>query len=253
MKTVFITGCSSGFGLVTAELFLDRGWQVIASMRSLEGSSLEKHERLRALPLDVTDIASIRRAIEVAGPIDVLVNNAGVGLFGALEAASMASVRQIFEINILGTIAMTQAVLPQMRARRSGVIVNVSSMVTEHPLPLLSTYTASKAAVNAFTESLAIELQEVGVRAHLVLPGRAPSTRFGESARSLLQGPAPEAYASLLQKVVGGMTDQADGLTFPSDVADAIWRAATDPGSPMRLPAGADAVAVAARSSGARA
>ncbi len=250
MNTVLITGCSSGFGLETARLFLDRGWSVVATMRSPGADSLPAHERLRVLALDVTDAASIRRAVEAAGPIDVLVNNAGIGMLGALEASAPDSAREIFETNALGTIAMTQAVLPQFRARRAGVVVNVTSTVTVRPLPLLSVYTGSKAAVNAFTESLAIELREIGVRARLVLPGRSPSTSFGANARARMQGDTPQAYAGLLARTFAEVGDTASPVTVAADVAEAVWRAATDPDCPMRLPAGADAVAAFAAAAG---
>ena len=116
MKTILITGCSSGFGLETARYFLAREWMVIATMRTPREEILPPSDQLRILPLDVTDAGSIARAVEAAGPIDVLVNNAGVGLLNALEGVSMEQVREVFETNTLGTIAMTQAVLPQFRA-----------------------------------------------------------------------------------------------------------------------------------------
>ena len=156
MNTVLITGCSSGFGLDNASYFLDRGWTVIATMRTPREDLLPPSDRLRILPLDVTDAGSIARAVDAAGPIDVLVNNAGVGMVSPLEGVSMDKIRELIETNTLGTIAMTQAVLPQMREQGSGVIVNVTSGVTFQPLPLMSIYTASKAAVNAFTELVAL-------------------------------------------------------------------------------------------------
>ncbi len=244
MQTVLITGCSSGFGLDTARHFLDRGWTVVATMRTPRQDVLPPSERLRLLPLDVTDPDSIGQAVTAAGPIDVLVNNAGIGWLNALEGTSMAAARELFETNTLGTMAMTQAVLPQMRERRAGVIVNVSSSVTLRPLPLLSVYTGSKAAVNAFTESLALELEPFEVRVRLVLPGRAPDTAFGDNARSRMQDGFPDAYGDLVQRVLGGM-QKGGPVTHASDVAEAVWRAATDPSCPMRLPAGADAVAAA--------
>ena len=244
MQTVLITGCSSGFGLETARHFLDRGWTVVATMRTPRQDVLPPSERLRLLPLDVTDPDSIGQAVTAAGPIDVLVNNAGIGWLNALEGTSMAAARELFETNTLGTMAMTQAVLPQMRERRAGVIVNVSSSVTLRPLPLLSVYTGSKAAVNAFTESLALELEPFEVRVRLVLPGRAPDTAFGDNARSRMQDGFPDAYGDLVQRVLGGM-QKGGPVTHASDVAEAVWRAATDPSCPMRLPAGADAVAAA--------
>ena len=118
MKTVLITGCSSGYGLETARHFLAKGWNVIATMRTPRNDILPKSERLRILPLDVTRPESIAEVIRNAGPIDMLVNNAGIGLIGALEATPMGKVRQIFETNTFGVMAMTQAVIPQMRERR---------------------------------------------------------------------------------------------------------------------------------------
>jgi len=244
---ILITGCSSGFGLETARLFLERNWKVIATMRTPREDVLPRSEHLRVLPLDVADPDSIRRAVEAAGPIDVLVNNAGIGFLNALEGTPMATAREVFETNTLGTIAMTQAVLPQFRQRRSGVIVNVTSAVTLRPLHLLSVYTASKAAVNAFTESLALELEPFNVRVRLVLPGRAPETRFGDNARSRMQGGFPEPYADLVKGIMARWA-QESAVTRSSDVAEAVWRAATDPSCPMRIPAGADAVAWAAAS-----
>ncbi|MDQ8018677.1 MAG: SDR family NAD(P)-dependent oxidoreductase, partial [Bordetella sp.] len=154
--------------------------------------------------------------------------------------------REVFETNTLGTIAMTRAVLPQFRQRRAGVVVNVSSSVTLLPLPLLSVYTGSKAAVNAFTESLALELAPFDVRVRLVLPGRAPGTRFGENAAPRMQDSVPAAYAGFRERVFAAVRDTATPVTHAHDVAEAVWRAVTDPAAPMRLPAGADAVALAA-------
>ena len=244
MQTVLITGCSSGFGLETARYFLDRDWAVVATMRRPREDLLPPSDRLRVLQLDVTDPASIEQAVADAGSIDVLVNNAGIGWLNALEGTPVAEARELFETNTLGLMAMIQAVLPQMRDRRAGVIVNVSSSVTLRALPLLSVYTATKAAVNAFTEVLALELEPFGIRARLVLPGRAPDTSFGDNARARMGAGFPDAYAGLAQQVFSGM--QAGGpVTHSSDVAEAVWRASTDPSCPMRLPAGADAVAAA--------
>lgn len=245
ISTVLITGCSSGFGLETARFFLDKGWRVVASMRTPREGLLPSSERLRLLALDVTDADSIRRCVEEAGPIDALVNNAGVGLLAPLEGVALSSVREIFETNTFGTIAMTQAVLPQFRQRRAGVVVNVTSSVTLKSLPLLSVYTSSKAAVNAFTESLALELAPFNVRARLVLPGRAPSTRFGTNARPRMASSTHPAYADFMQSVFAGMGDAAAPVTHTQDVVQAVWRAVTDPTAPMRIPAGADAIALA--------
>jgi len=246
MQTVLITGCSSGFGLEIARHFLERDWRVIATMRTPREDVLPRSERLRVLALDVTDAESIRRAVEAAGPIDVLVNNAGFGAASPLELAPMATARALFETNTLGTLALTQAVLPQFRERRAGVVVNVTSSVTLKALPLVGVYSASKAAVNAFTESMAVELEPFGVRVRLVLPGRSPETRFGDNARPNMHGMDHEAYAGLVADVLARMRDTSGPVTYSTDVAEAVWRAATDPASPLRIPAGEDAVAWAA-------
>jgi NAD(P)-dependent dehydrogenase (short-subunit alcohol dehydrogenase family) len=137
MKTVLITGCSSGFGLEIAKYFLDRNWNVVATMRTPNEGILPKSEHLRILKLDVTDAESIPHAVEEAGSVDVLVNNAGVGMLGPFESTSMDAVREVFETNTFGTMAITQAFLPQFRARKAGVVVNIASSVTLKALPLL--------------------------------------------------------------------------------------------------------------------
>jgi len=241
MKTILITGCSSGFGLETAKHFLDRNWRVVATMRTPREGVLPRSEQLRLLALDVTDPASISHAVEAAGPLDALVNNAGFGAALPVETTPMATIRELFETNTFGTIAVTQAVLPQFRERKAGVVVNVTSSVTLRSLPLLAAYTASKAAVNAFTESLAVELAQFGVRARLVLPGRSPETRFGDNARAHMQGLDHEAYAELVKSVFARFAEPGL-ITHAPDVAEAVWRAVNDPSSPMRIPAGADAV-----------
>lgn len=241
MKTVLITGCSSGFGRDIARYFLERDWKVIATMRTPREDVLPHSPNLRILPLDVTDAESIRRAIEAAGPIDALVNNAGIGWLGALEGMPMQTVREVFETNTLGTIAMTQAVLPQFRERKAGAIVNVTSSVTLRPLLLLPVYTASKAAVNAFTESLALEVEPFGIHVRVVMPGRAPDTRFGDNAQTRMDGAIPEAYAGLAQQVFARFQEPGP-ITYLEDVSEAVWRAVNEPESAMLIPAGEDAV-----------
>jgi NAD(P)-dependent dehydrogenase (short-subunit alcohol dehydrogenase family) len=244
MKTVLITGCSSGYGLETARQFHGRGWNVVATMRTPREGVLPPSERLRVVALDVTRPESIAAALEVSGPIDVLVNNAGIGVVGAFEATPMATVRDVFETNTFGVMAMTQAVVPQLRARKSGVIVNVTSSATLAPMPLAAVYTGSKAAIEGFTASLAFELEAFGVRVKLVEPGYCPTTRFAENGGSRMEGLIPEAYASFAQPIFAKYA-QPGAVTAPSDVADAVWRAANDTTGQLRFPAGADAVALA--------
>lgn len=243
MPRILVTGCSLGFGQAIAARFLDEGWEVVATMRTPTSEGLPASERLRILPLDVTQPLSIEAALADAGPIDALVNNAGVGMLNVLEGASIAKARELFEINVLGAMAMTRAVMPAMRRRRYGVIVNISSSVTLRPLPALSIYSASKAAVNAFTRSFALEAAEFGVRARLVLPGSAPETSFGRNAVARMGMEVPDAYGPFVQACVQSLRNVTE-TTSALDVANAVWRAVTDVDAPMLLPAGADAEAL---------
>jgi NAD(P)-dependent dehydrogenase (short-subunit alcohol dehydrogenase family) len=193
------------------------------------------------LALDITDPASIAQAMEAAGPIDVLVNNAGFGAPSPVELTAPETVQALFQTNTIGTLAMVQAVAPQMRRRRAGVIVNVTSTATVKTLPIVGVYSASKAAVNAFTGSLALEMEPFGVRVHIVLPGRSPETSFGDNARPHLRGMDDLDYGPLLQQFVKDVQDDTGPVTHASDVAEAIWRAVTDPSAPLRIPGGADA------------
>ena len=247
MKTVLVTGCSSGFGLAIARDFLERGWRVVATMRNPKEGLLPASDRLTLLPLDVTDAASIARAVAAAGPIDVLVNNAGIGFLNALEATPVETARALFETNVLGLVAMTQAVVPAMRERGAGVIVHIGSSVTLKPLPLLSVYSASKHAVNGFSTALAEELAAFGIRVVTVLPGRAPATRFGENAMALLpaENPFPAPYAPLVEAFMAGFSDESAPSTSEEDVVAAVRQAVEDPAAPRLIPAGADAVELA--------
>jgi NAD(P)-dependent dehydrogenase (short-subunit alcohol dehydrogenase family) len=161
----------------------------------------------------------------------------------------METVRATFETNTFGAMAVTHAFLPQFRQRKAGVIVNVSSGTTLQALPMLAVYTASKAAINAFTESLALELQPFNVRVSLVIPGLSPETPFSQNAQARMQKQGiavPEGYSDFVRSVLERITGQRSRLfTRPLDVAEVIWRVVSDPSSPIRQPAGADAVELA--------
>ncbi|MFA5899185.1 MAG: SDR family oxidoreductase [Hyphomicrobium sp.] len=244
MKTVLITGCSSGYGLETARHFHAQGWNVIATMRTPREGILPSSERMRVVVLDVTNPESIAEALQASGPIDVLVNNAGIGMFGAFEATPMSVVRNLFETNTFGVMAMTQAVLPQFRARRSGVIVNVTSSATLAPMPLVAAYTASKTAIEGFTGSLAHELEGFGIRVKLVEPGYGPSTRFTQNVQTPIEDTIPEAYAPYAQSILTAF-GQPKAVTTEIEVAEVVWHAANNVSGQLRFPAGPDAVALA--------
>lgn len=244
MKTVLITGCSSGYGLEAARHFHSKGWNVVATMRNPSDGVLPRSDRLRVLPLDVTNEESIAAAVEASGPIDVLINNAGVGLLGAFEATPMAQARRIFETNTFGAMAMTQAVIPQFRARRSGMVINVTSTVALAPMPLVAVYTASKTAIEGFTGSLAHELGAFGVRVKLVQPGYGPSTRFSQNTALRVEDMIPGDYASFAAPIFAEFAKPAL-FTRESDVAEALWLAANDTSDRLRYPAGPDAETLA--------
>jgi short-subunit dehydrogenase len=142
-------------------------------------------------------------------------------------------------------MAMTQAVVPQMRARRSGIIVNVTSSATLAPMPLVAVYTASKMAIEGFTASLAFELQAFDVQVKLVEPGYGPGTAFTKNSGSRLAGLIPEAYAPLAQQIFSALAQASGAVTTAEDVADGVWRAVNDTSTRLRFPAGPDAVALA--------
>ncbi|WP_377810397.1 SDR family oxidoreductase [Azospirillum sp. A29] len=243
MQTILITGTSSGFGLEMARHFLAKNWRVVATMRRPDPELLPDTGALRILPLDVTSGESIAAAVEAAGPIDVLVNNAGVGVVGAFEATPMAHIRKVFETNTFGVMSMCQAVIPQMRERRSGVIVNVTSSVTLAALPLAAAYTASKQAIEGFTGSLAHELGHFGVRAKLVEPGYGPTTAFSRNAGIVIQDLIPPAYRDFATPIFDAYASPA-ATTAETDVAEAVSAAIDDTTGRLHFPAGADAVAL---------
>jgi NAD(P)-dependent dehydrogenase (short-subunit alcohol dehydrogenase family) len=230
--------------------FARHGHTVVATMRDLSrGDELRDAARASALTLDiaaldVTDDRSVRTAVDGAlarhGRIDALVNNAGVGMRGAIEDITDADAKAVFESNFFGTLAVTRAVLPSMRAQRSGVIVNVSSIGGRVSPPFAGMYSATKYALEAVSESLHYELHPFGIRVHIIEPG-GYGTRFdanrmradeSESPYSELQTKWDKVYGN-----VPGRSAEAD----PNDVAAAIYEAATQPEHPLRRLVGADA------------
>jgi len=243
MKTALITGCSSGYGLETARHFHAMGWNVLATMRQPRADLLPASDRLRVIALDVTSPESIAAAIEAAGPIDVLVNNAGIGVVGAFEATSLAIVREVFDTNTFGVMAMMQAVIPQFRERQSGVIVNVTSSTTLASFPLAGVYTASKTAIEGLSGSVAHELAAFNIRIKLVEPGYGPGTRFTENGSQRMQGLIPDAYKPFADPIFAAFAHPG-AVTTGADVADVIWRAANDTTDRLHFAAGPDAVAL---------
>ena len=243
-QTVLITGASSGFGRETVKLFHQKGWNVIATMRSPEKeTSLSALGDVLVTRLDVTDKASIDSAVAEGtrkfGGIDVLVNNAGYGTLGALEAASDDVIRQQFEVNFFGLIDVVKAVLPGMRARRSGVIVNVSSIGGKVTFPFCTLYHATKFAVEGLTESLQYELNPLGIRTKIVEPGGYKTEFAGRSMGYYGVGDLGdyrEPYDLFVKNLAKWPMSENLG-----EVADAIFAAATDGTETLRYPVGHEA------------
>jgi NAD(P)-dependent dehydrogenase (short-subunit alcohol dehydrogenase family) len=244
-KTVLITGTSSGYGKVTAQLFLDRGWNVVATMRRPNQDIFSgPADRLRVLPLDVADPDSISDAITggiaAFGAIDAIVNNAGIGLLSAFEVTPEIVLREIFETNTFGVMSVCRAVIPHMRERGKGVIINVTSSAGIAPMPLVAIYTASKCAVEGFSEALSYELGLLGIRVRLVEPGLAPTTNFGANGAERMQGLTPPPYDVFAQDYFGKMRNYPAAYTTEQETAEAVFSAATDESDRLRYLAGED-------------
>jgi len=231
-RVILITGCSSGIGRATALEVAARGHRVFATARNPEAlRDLESSGRIRALALDVTDAASIRDAVASvlaeAGRVDALVNNAGYGQYGAAEDVTAEEWRRQFDVNLFGAIEAARAVLPAMREKRSGTIVNVSSVAGKIAIPFAAPYCASKHALEAFSDALRVEVAPFGIRVVVIEAGPI-ETRFGERARAgvarMLTSPGP--YAPFYRNAERAMdTDFQAGKLPPESVARVILEA----------------------------
>lgn len=248
MKTVLITGTSSGIGRATVLEFQRRGWNVIATMRTPEKETeLGSLSNVFLTPLDVTNEASIHAAIQAGiarfGSIDVVVNNAGYGLSGVFEGVTAEQIRRQFDTNVFGVMAVTRAILPYFRQRKAGTIVNVSSMGGRITFPLYSVYHSSKWAVEGFTESLQYELEPLGIRLKLVEPGAIQTDFYTRSNDSGSMDNHPN-YAPHVAGPIALMNETGANAASPEIVAKTIYKAATSTGSSLRFPVGSDAKAL---------
>ncbi|MEI4474053.1 SDR family oxidoreductase [Frigidibacter sp. MR17.24] len=241
MKTVLITGCSSGFGAAAAHRFAGDGWTVVATLRRPEAAPAFP-DGVTVLPLDVQDPASIEAAVAETtgrfGRIDALVNNAGFGLHGFFETIPRERIAEQFAVNLFGLMDLTRAVLPIMRRQRSGVIVNVTSGAGVFGLPMVSCYAASKFAVEGFSESLMHEVAPFGIAVKLVEPGGVTTTGFGDRARAEagLTLDVPD-YAPLSRRAAELFARIAASRSHGTveEVADAILSAASNESDRLRL------------------
>lgn len=248
MKTILITGASSGIGHATAKHFLANGWNVVATMRNpTDAKDLESSPHLLVLPLDVTlpeSIASaIQQTLEVFGSIDVLLNNAGYGLAGPMDAVTPAQLERQFATNVFGPVYTMQACLPHFRSKRSGLIINVTSVGGRLALPFNSLYHGTKFGLEGISESLALELAPLGVKVKLVEPGGV-RTDFAGRSLDFMQKEGLTAYDASLAGALSvfGDPSRATGYSDPSQIAEVIFEAATDGKEQLRYLAGKDAV-----------
>ncbi|MBH1978922.1 MULTISPECIES: SDR family oxidoreductase [unclassified Simplicispira] len=248
--TVLITGCSSGIGAAAVQHFAAQGWNVAATLRNPASAHFEDGAgKVATFALDVTDQKSVDAAVAQAaerfGQIDVLINNAGYGLFGPFETATQEVIERQFQTNVFGVFAVTRAVLPHMRERASGVIINVASLTGLVAMPLYSLYAASKFAVVGFSESLSHELGPLGIRVKVFAPGAVATDFSGRSLVRTFEGDGGP-YAQSIGKVMGVFAANrgTSNASTPEQLAQALYDAATDGSAQLRYVIGEDAKAL---------
>ncbi len=244
-KTIFITGASAGLGKSTAKLFQSKGWNVIATMRNPENEKeLIQLDNVAILKLDVTDnvqiVDTIQKVIQQYA-VDVVLNNAGYGLIGVLEALTDEQINQQLDTNLLGVIRVTKAFTPHFREKKNGIFINVTSMFGLIGYPTCSVYSATKFAIDGFSESLAYDLAQFGVKVKTIAPGGIQTDFAGRS----LDGGQHEAYQKLMQKVSEGYSaERISQFATAEHVASIIYEAATDNKEQLRYIAGKDAISL---------
>jgi NAD(P)-dependent dehydrogenase (short-subunit alcohol dehydrogenase family) len=248
-KVWFITGASRGFGSLIARDALARGDYVVAAARKIDSvtETLGAHPNLLAVQLDVTKeaeaLAATQRAIERFGRIDVLVNNAGFGLLGAVEESSAGEVRKQYETNVFGLLNVTRAVLPVLRKQRNGHVINISAIAGYSAFPGWGVYSSTKFAVEGLSEALAAELAPLGINVTVVEPGFF-RTDFLDAASLSETAARIEDYAATagaMRAVAAGANHQQPGN--PQKLATAILKLADAKEPPVRLQLGSDTVA----------
>ena len=244
-KSILITGASSGIGKATAILFHQKGWNVIATMRNPESEKeLNNLDNVLVNRLDVTDVESIRKAVESGisrfGQIDVLLNNAGYGAYGPLEATPIEKIERQFGTNVIGLLNTTKAVLAHFRKNKSGVIINITSVGGKITFPLGTLYHATKFAVEGLSEALHYEMEAIGVKVKVVEPGMV-ATDFGGRSFDFNNDERITEYQDLVKGVFAGFGASQESASTPSAIAEVIYQSATDEGGQLRFPAGQDA------------
>ncbi|MGO4818519.1 SDR family oxidoreductase [Flavobacterium sp. W22_SRS_FP1] len=244
-KTILITGASSGIGKETAKLFQSKGWNVIATMRNPENETeLNQLENVLVAKLDVLDLDSIQNAfregVQKFGSIDVLLNNAGYGAYGPLEAFSRDQVLRQFNTNVIGLLDVTKTVLPHFRQNKKGIVINISSIGGKMTFPLGSLYHGTKFAVEGISESLNYEVEQFGGQVKIVEPGMI-ATDFGGRSFDFSNDENMAEYQKIVGSLMTALPTMAENASPASVVAEVIFEAATDGKNQLRYTAGEDA------------
>lgn len=242
MKTVFITGASSGIGRETAKLFCNNGWNVIATMRKTEiDIEINKKKNVKILRCDVTNTESIKQAIKEGidyfGKIDLLINNAGFYTIGVLEAATEEQIRRQLDTNLFGLINTTKEMLPYFRKQKSGMIINISSIAGRTTVPLQALYHATKWGVEGFSESLQYELRPFNIKVKIIEPGVIKTDFYGRSM-TVMENNDLDDYKAYSQKVISNLITNGNNGSDPLEVAETIFKAANSKSDKMRYPVG---------------
>ena len=244
-KTILITGASSGIGKATAKLFQEKGCNVVATMRTPEKETeLTALDNVFVTKLDVLDLDSITQAIELGiqqfGQIDVLVNNAGYGAYGPLEATPREKIERQFNVNVMGLLDVTKAIIPHFRQNQDGILINISSIGGKMTFPLGSLYHGTKFAVEGISEALSFEMEAIGCKVKIVEPG-AIKTDFAGRSFNFNNDESLIEYQELIGKVFGSIESLMSNASEAIVVANVIYQAATDGTDQLRYTAGEDA------------
>jgi NAD(P)-dependent dehydrogenase (short-subunit alcohol dehydrogenase family) len=247
MKTIFITGASTGLGKAAAKLFHTKGWNVIATMRSPEKETeLSQLDHVTLLPLDITNTEQVQATVNAAlmrCDIDVVFNNAGYGLIGPIESHSEEQIRAQFETNFFGTLAVIRAFIPYFRERRKGLFLNTTSLCGLTSNPQSAIYNASKWALQGLAESLSYDLAEFGIGIKNIAPGGIKS-----DFTKAMQVTEDKAYEATMAKMMEGFQDGTlMEFTEAEHIAEVVYQAATDEKDQLTYPAGNDAVRLYAK------
>ncbi|NCO55145.1 MAG: SDR family oxidoreductase [Bacteroidetes bacterium] len=244
MKTVLITGCSSGIGKETAIYFAKNDWNVAASMRNVNSTEFGGFANIKKIVLDVSDYESITAAIDFAiktfGAIDVIVNNAGYAAAGAFECASPEQIKKQFDVNVFGLMNVTRAILPYFRSKNKGTIINIASIAGHIAFPTFSLYNSTKFAVEGYSEALQYELNPFNIMVKIVEPGPIKTDFYGRSM-DVLENSQIKDYDNFIAPALQKINNSGNGGLLPISVAKVIFKAANSKCNKMHYPVGIQA------------